>query len=117
MQCTGIEHKLGTHASPTCTLVYGSRGEGATGWLVGSENRGLQAMFVMMNGARFNVGLECVGIAERAYQKALAYARERIQGRLVGGGNESVPIIRHPDVRRMLLSCARRSRRCGRWPM
>jgi hypothetical protein len=104
VQCTGIEHKLGTHASPTCTMVYGSKGAGAAGWLVGSENRGLQAMFVMMNGARFNVGLECVGIAERAYQKALNYARERIQGRLAGGGSESVPIIRHPDVRRMLLS-------------
>ncbi len=100
VQCTGIEHKLGNHASPTCTLVY----EGATGWLVGSENKGLQAMFVMMNGARFNVGLEGVAVAERAYQQALAYARERIQGRLAGGSSEPVPIIRHPDVRRMLLT-------------
>jgi alkylation response protein AidB-like acyl-CoA dehydrogenase len=101
--CTGIEHKLGNHGSPTCTLVYGAQGDGAVGWLVGSENKGMQAMFVMMNGARFNVGLEGVSIAERAYQQALSYARERIQGRVVGGGSESVPIIRHPDVRRMLL--------------
>jgi 3-(methylthio)propanoyl-CoA dehydrogenase len=104
VQCTGVEHKLGNHASPTCTLVYGAQGEGAVGWLVGHENRGLQAMFVMMNGARFNVGLEGLAVADRAYQKALAYARERIQGRLAGGGKESVPIIRHPDVRRMLLT-------------
>lgn len=104
VQCTGIEHKLGNHASPTCTLVYGASGDGAVGWLVGSENKGLQAMFVMMNGARFNVGLEGVGIAERAYQKALAYARERIQGKPADGGSEAVPIIRHPDVRRMLLT-------------
>ena len=102
--CTGIEHKLGSHASPTCTLVYGANGEGAVGWLVGKENKGLQAMFVMMNAARFNVGLEGVALSERAYQKAVAYARERIQGKLATGGRESVPIIRHPDVRRMLLS-------------
>ena len=69
VQCTGIEHKLGNHGSPTCSLVYGARGEGAAGWLVGQENRGLQAMFVMMNGARFNVGLEGVAVAERAYQE------------------------------------------------
>jgi alkylation response protein AidB-like acyl-CoA dehydrogenase len=103
VQCTGIEHKLGSHASPTCTLVYGDSGEGAIGWLVGQENKGLQAMFVMVNSARFNVGMEGVSIAERAYQQALNYARERVQGRLAGGGSESVPIIRHPDVRRMLL--------------
>lgn len=104
VQCTGIEHKLGNHASPTCTLVYGAQGAGAVGWLVGQENKGLQAMFVMMNGARFNVGLEGVAVGERAYQQALAYARERVQGRLAGAGNKSVPIIRHPDVRRMLLT-------------
>jgi alkylation response protein AidB-like acyl-CoA dehydrogenase len=104
VQCTGIEHKLGNHASPTCTLVYGALGKGAVGWLVGQENKGLQAMFVMMNGARFNVGLEGVAVGERAYQQAVAYARERVQGRLAGGGNEAVPIIRHPDVRRMLLT-------------
>lgn len=103
VQCTGVEHKLGNHASPTCTLVYGGSGEGAVGWLVGEENKGLQAMFVMVNSARFNVGLEGVALSERAYQQALAYARERVQGRAVGGGAVSVPIIQHPDVRRMLL--------------
>jgi len=103
VQCAGIEHKLGNHGSPTCTLVYGGEGEGAVGWLVGQENKGLQAMFVMVNSARFNVGLEGVALSERAYQQALAYARERIQGRPAEGGTESVPIIRHPDVRRMLL--------------
>lgn len=104
VQCAGIEHKLGNHGSPTCTLVYGSEGEGAVGWLVGQENKGLQAMFVMVNSARFNVGMEGVAMSELAYQKALAYARERIQGRSAEGGSESVPIIRHPDVRRMLLT-------------
>ena len=103
VQCTGIEQKLGNHGSPTCSMSYGARGEGAIGWLVGQENCGLQAMFVMMNGARLNVGLEAVGVGDRAYQQALGYARERIQGRLATGGG-SVPIIRHPDVRRMLLS-------------
>lgn len=104
VRCTGIEHKLGNRASPTCTLVYGEQGEGAIGWLVGRENDGLRAMFVMMNGARFNVGIESVAVSERAYQQASTYARERIQGRLASGGSEPVPIIRHPDVRRMLLS-------------
>lgn len=103
VQCSGIEHKLGNHGSPTCTLVYGSEGEGATGWLVGEENKGLQAMFVMVNSARFNVGLEAVALSEKAYQQSLNYARERVQGRLVGGDGSDVPIIQHPDVRRMLL--------------
>jgi alkylation response protein AidB-like acyl-CoA dehydrogenase len=103
VQCTGIESKLGNHGSPTCAMSYGARGEGALGWLVGQENRGLQGMFVMMNGARLNVGVEAVGVADRAYQQALNYARERIQGRLATGGGP-VAIIRHPDVRRMLLS-------------
>ncbi len=103
VHCAGIEHKLGNHGSPTCTLVYGGEGEGAVGWLVGQENKGLQAMFVMVNSARFNVGLEGVAASERAYQQALAYARERVQGRLANGGVEPVPIIQHPDVRRMLL--------------
>ncbi|VVO66714.1 3-methylmercaptopropionyl-CoA dehydrogenase [Pseudomonas fluorescens] len=102
--CSGIEHKLGNHASPTCTLVYGGSGEGAKGWLVGEENKGLQAMFVMVNSARYNVGLEGVALSERAYQQSLIYAQERVQGRAVNGGKESVPIIQHPDVRRMLLS-------------
>ncbi len=96
--CSGIEHKLGNHGSPTCTLVYGDDGEGAVGWLIGQENKGLQHMFVMINGSRFNVGLEGVALSERAYQQALSYARERIQGKAVDGGKESVAIIRHPDA-------------------
>ena len=83
MQCVSIEHKLGIHASPTAVLAYGEQG-GAIGYLVGEENRGLEYMFIMMNLARFSVGLEGVAIAERAYQRALAYARERVQGRPVG---------------------------------
>jgi 3-(methylthio)propanoyl-CoA dehydrogenase len=101
--CTGVEHKMGNHGSPTCTLVYGDSGEGATGWLVGELNMGLKAMFVMVNSARFNVGLEGVALGELAYQQAKSYAQERIQGRLATGGSDSVTIIRHPDVRRMLL--------------
>lgn len=99
-----IEHKLGIHASPTCTMVYGDKG-GAVGWLVGEENRGLACMFTMMNLARLSVGLQGVGIAERATQQALAYARERKQGRALGAtGGGSSAIIEHPDVRRMLLT-------------
>lgn len=101
--CSGIEHKMGCHGSPTCTLVYGGSSTGAIGWLVGEENKGLQAMFVMVNSARFNVGLEGVALSELAYQQSKNYAQERIQGRLATGGSESVAIIRHPDVRRMLL--------------
>jgi len=103
VECSGIEQKLGNRASPTCTMLYGGRGIGAVGWLVGSENKGLQAMFVMVNSARFNVGVEALAMSERSYQQALAYARERIQGRAADGAPGSVPIIRHPDVRRMLL--------------
>lgn len=102
LSCAGIEHKLGNHGSPTCTMVYGEKGLGATGWMIGEENRGLNAMFVMVNSARFNVGMEGVSSSEKAYQQAVAYAHERIQGRLVGG-KESVKIVKHPDVRRMLL--------------
>jgi alkylation response protein AidB-like acyl-CoA dehydrogenase len=98
-----IEHKLGIHASPTCTMIYGDRG-GATGFLVGEENRGLACMFTMMNQARLVVGLQGVGIAERATQQALAYARERKQGCAHGAAGGSSPIILHPDVRRMLLT-------------
>src|SRR3954453_5828206 len=99
-----IEHKLGIHASPTCTMVYGDRG-GATGYLVGGENRGMACMFTMMNQARLFVGLQGVAIAERATQQALAYARERKQGRATGvAANQSSPIIAHPDVKRMLLT-------------
>jgi 3-(methylthio)propanoyl-CoA dehydrogenase len=96
--CASIEHKLGIHASPTAVMVF----DNAVGYLVGEENRGLEYMFIMMNAARFAVGLEGVAIAERAYQRALAYARERMQGRDLAGGG-TVPIIRHPDVRRMLM--------------
>jgi alkylation response protein AidB-like acyl-CoA dehydrogenase len=98
-RCASLEHKLGIHASPTAVMVY----ENAVGYLVGEENKGLAYMFVMMNAARFSVGLEGVAIAERAFQRALGYARERLQGRDVAGGGGTVPIIRHPDVRRMLM--------------
>jgi 3-(methylsulfanyl)propanoyl-CoA dehydrogenase len=100
-----VEHKLGIHGSPTCTMVYGDEG-GATGFLVGEENRGMACMFTMMNQARLAVGLQGVGIAERATQQALAYARERRQGRAAaaGGGSASSPIIAHPDVKRMLMT-------------
>ena len=98
-----IEHKLGIHASPTCTMVYGDRG-GATGFLIGEENRGMACMFTMMNQARLSVGLQGVAIAERATQQALTYARERRQGRANGTSSGSSPIIAHPDVKRMLLT-------------
>jgi alkylation response protein AidB-like acyl-CoA dehydrogenase len=98
-----VEHKLGIHGSPTCTMVYGDRG-GAIGYLVGEENRGLACMFTMMNLARLSVGVQGVGIAERATQMALAYARERKQGRAIGARDGSSPIIAHPDVKRMLLT-------------
>src|SRR5205807_1685483 len=98
-----IEHKLGIHASPTCTMVFGDQG-GATGFLIGEENRGMVCMFTMMNQARLCVGLQGVAIAERATQQALAYARERKQGRAAGARPGSSPIIAHPDVKRMLLT-------------
>jgi len=102
--CVSIEHKLGINGSPTAVLAFGDHG-GAIGTLVGEENRGLEYMFIMMNAARFNVGLEGLGDAERAYQRAVAYARERVQGTEVGvRGGPKVPIIAHPDVRRMLMS-------------
>ena len=94
----GVEHKLGIHASPTCVMAY----EGATAELVGQPNQGLAHMFVMMNAARLAVGVEGVGIAERAYQQALEYARERRQGRSAWTGEANAPIIDHPDVRRSL---------------
>ena len=80
VRCASIEHKLGIHASPTCVMIYGD-GDGAAGWLVGQENHGLAAMFVMMNSARLAVGMQGVGVADRALQQALSYARERRQGR------------------------------------
>ena len=84
VRCVSIEHKLGIHASPTAVMAYGDK-EGAIGYLVGEENRGLEYMFIMMNAARFAVGLEGVAVAEAAYQKALAYAKERVQSRELGG--------------------------------
>ncbi|MFZ5556038.1 MAG: acyl-CoA dehydrogenase [Pseudomonadota bacterium] len=103
LRVVSLEHKLGIHASPTAVMAFGDQG-GAVGYLVGEPNRGLEYMFTMMNHARLAVGLEGVGIAERAYQQALAYARERVQGRPVGHqGAERAPIIHHPDVRRMLM--------------
>ncbi|GJH21397.1 acyl-CoA dehydrogenase [Caballeronia novacaledonica] len=102
VHCVSIEHKLGIKASPTAVLQYGDNG-GATGYLVGEENRGLEYMFIMMNAARFGVGLQGIALSDAAYQKAAAYAKERIQSRPVDGSDAgSVAIIRHPDVRRML---------------
>ncbi len=99
-----VEHKLGIHGSPTCTMILGDH-DGAIGYLVGAENGGMAAMFTMMNQARLAVGLQGVGVAECATQQALAYARERRQGRAAGmPATQSAPIIAHPDVRRMLLS-------------
>jgi acyl-CoA dehydrogenase len=109
VRCVSLEHKLGIHASPTAVLAFGDR-EGARGWLVGEENRGLEYMFITMNAARYSVGLEGVGLAERATQVALDYARERLQGTELGTrGKEKVAIHRHPDVRRMLLSMRSRT--------
>ncbi|EJO28701.1 acyl-CoA dehydrogenase [Achromobacter marplatensis] len=100
--CVSIEHKLGIKASPTATLQFGDAG-GALGYLVGQENRGLDAMFIMMNAARYAVGVQGIAIADRAYQHALAYAADRVQSRPVDGSSrEAVAIIQHPDVRRML---------------
>jgi acyl-CoA dehydrogenase len=99
-----VEHKLGIHASPTCTMVFGDNG-GATGFIVGEENAGMACMFTMMNRARVAVGLQGVGVAERATQQALAYARERRQGRTLGmPATQLSPIIAHPDVKRMLMT-------------
>jgi alkylation response protein AidB-like acyl-CoA dehydrogenase len=102
LHCVSIEHKLGIHASPTCTMSFGDHDE-CVGWLIGAENAGMRAMFTMMNAARINVGLEGVAIAECAYQGALAYARERVQSPAIGG-KTPVKIIEHPDVRRMLMT-------------
>jgi alkylation response protein AidB-like acyl-CoA dehydrogenase len=105
VQCVSLEHKLGIHASPTAVMAYGEKG-GAVGYLVGEENRGLEYMFIMMNLARFSVGMQGIGIGERAYQRAVAYARERVQGKPVGldAGAKGTPIIEHPDIRRMLMT-------------
>src|SRR5579864_2342643 len=104
VRCVSLEHKLGIHASPTAVLAYGDHG-GAAGYLIGEENRGLEYMFIMMNQARFSVGMEGVGLSERACQRAVAFARERVQGRPVGAEKQvkTAPIIDHPDIRRMLM--------------
>ena len=101
VKCVGLEHKLGIHGSPTATMQFGDDG-GAIGWLVGQENRGLNCMFTMMNDARLHVGMQGVAVAERAFQQALAFAKERKQSARPGS-NGPVPIIEHPDVARMLL--------------
>lgn len=105
VKCLSIEHKMGIKASPTCVLSFGENGEGALGWLIGEPHAGMRTMFTMMNNARLGVGIEGLGVAERAYQHALGYAKERQQGRAVGAapGTRSF-IIEHPDVRRMLLT-------------
>jgi 3-(methylthio)propanoyl-CoA dehydrogenase len=113
VRCVSIEHKLGIHASPTCVLAFGDR-EGAVGYLVGEANRGLEYMFVMMNSARLSVGLEGYAVADRAFQRALEWARTRVQGKPVtakgpaseanADAGQSLTIIEHPDVRRMLLT-------------
>jgi 3-(methylthio)propanoyl-CoA dehydrogenase len=103
VHCVSIEHKLGIKASPTAVLQFGDHG-GAIGTLVGEENRGLEYMFIMMNAARFGVGMQGIGLAERAYQQAVAFAKERVQSRAVEGSSGPVAIINHPDVRRMLMS-------------
>ncbi|HYP85110.1 acyl-CoA dehydrogenase [Variovorax sp.] len=110
--CVSIEHKLGIKASPTAVLQYGDNG-GAVGYLVGEENRGLEYMFIMMNAARFAVGMQGIAIAERAYQQAVAYARERVQSRPVDGSVAgSAPIIHHPDIRRMLMTMRAQTEGC-----
>ena len=110
--CASIEHKLGIHASPTCTMIYGDgsvEGEpaGAVGWLVGEENRGLACMFTMMNNARLAIGIQGVAVADAAYQRALAYARDRRQGKAPSASGAGMsPIVDHPDVQRNLLTMA-----------
>jgi len=108
--CASIEEKLGIHGSPTCTMIYGDgfvpgEEKGAVGWLIGEENKGLACMFTMMNNARLAIGLEGVGIAEAAFQKALAFANERRQGKASSySGDGMAPIVHHPDIQRMLLT-------------
>jgi acyl-CoA dehydrogenase len=107
--CASIEHKMGIHGSATAVMSFGDKG-GAIGYLIGEPNRGLEYMFTMMNHARLNVGLEGVGVSERSYQHALTYARERIQGKIIGDkSGEKKPILHHPDVRRMLMDMKSRT--------
>jgi alkylation response protein AidB-like acyl-CoA dehydrogenase len=108
VRCMSIEHKLGIHASPTAVLAFGDT-DGAVGTLLGKENRGLETMFIMMNEARFGVGMQGVALADRAYQQALAWAKDRVQGADAARGGKSVAIIGHPDVRRMLMSMKSRT--------
>jgi 3-(methylthio)propanoyl-CoA dehydrogenase len=104
LRCVSLEHKLGIHASPTCVMSFGDNG-GATGWMIGQLNQGMRCMFTMMNTARQSVGVQGLAIAERAYQQAVAFAKERKQGRAVGRpASESAAIIEHADVRRMLMT-------------
>ncbi|MDE2370575.1 MAG: acyl-CoA dehydrogenase [Burkholderiales bacterium] len=112
VHCVSIEHKLGIKASPTAVLQYGDHG-GAVGYLVGQENRGLEYMFIMMNAARFGVGLQGIGLAEHAYQQAVDYARDRVQSRPVDGSlPAAAAIIHHPDVRRMLMTMRAHTEGC-----
>ena len=112
VHCVSLEHKMGIKASPTAVLQYGDHG-GAVGYLVGEENRGLEYMFIMMNAARFAVGVQAISIAETAYQKAAQFAKDRVQSRPVDGSiKASAPIIHHPDVRRMLMTMRASTEAC-----
>ena len=112
VHCVSIEHKMGIKASPTAVLQYGDNG-GATGYLVGEENRGLEYMFIMMNAARYGVGMQGIGVSDRAYQRAVQYARDRVQSRPVDGSVAgSAGIIHHPDVRRMLMTMRATTEAC-----
>nr|WP_314708007.1 acyl-CoA dehydrogenase [uncultured Comamonas sp.] len=112
VHCVSIEHKMGIKASPTAVLQYGDNG-GATGYLVGEENRGLEYMFIMMNAARYGVGMQGIGVSDRAYQRAVQYARDRVQSRPVDGSVAgSAAIIHHPDVRRMLMTMRATTEAC-----
>ncbi len=112
VRCVSIEHKLGIHASPTCVLAYGEK-DGAIGYLIGKANHGLEYMFIMMNAARLSVGLEGYAVGERSYQQAAEFARTRIQGKPpVAQGDGPVPIIHHPDVKRMLLTMKSTTEAC-----
>lgn len=108
VSCISIEHKLGIHGSPTCTLNFGDK-EGAVGYLLGDANQGLKTMFIMMNDARFGVGVQGLGLGERAYQYALNYARERVQGKVAKSEAGSNTIINHPDIKRMIFSMRARN--------
>jgi 3-(methylthio)propanoyl-CoA dehydrogenase len=103
IECVSLEHKLGIKASPTAVLQFGDH-QGAVAYLVGEENRGLEYMFVMMNAARFSVGMQGVAVAERAYQKAVRYAKDRLQSPDLSGSDGPVAIIQQPDVKRMLMT-------------